>query len=189
MKKYLFITLLGLMQLQASAQEQEGRTPKFILYASAGPSLYLNNFDYFKKLVDPWSYNFSAKVMWEPRSRIAIGLKTGYRKLYDVNFPGNNGGKITLTMIPIQTAFQMKLYKGTYAHFGMGPSVFFNKISYSKGDLLNSSFLSLGDISAGFGYVKTARNKMTFGAEFEYFHAAKSDENLLSLSFVMRLPL
>ncbi len=183
----LFLVLLS-VQVQALGQDSL-RTPKFSVYASVGPSLYINNFDYFSKFVDPLHYNFTARIMWEPKYRISIGLKSGYHKIYTVNFNGPNNGKFTLSAIPIQTLFTMRLFKGSYALFGMGPSLYYNSITTSKGEVLNASFYSLADISAGFGYIQRSRDKLSFGAEFEYFFSSKSNENLMSLSFIARLPL
>ena len=83
----------------------------------------------------------------------------------------------------------MKLYKGAYALFGMGPSLYTNTISTSNGIVLSDSFISLADISAGIGYIQKHRNKLSFGTEFEYFFSAKSKENVFSLSLLCRLPL
>ena len=188
MRQSILFLLLLASHVQALAQDAP-KTSKFSVYASVGPSLYLNNFDYFSKFVDPFHYNFTARIMWEPKYRISIGLKSGYHKIYTVNFNGPNNGKFTLSAIPIQTLFTMRLFKGSYALFGMGPSLYYNNIVTSKGDVLNASFYSLADISAGFGYIQRSRDKLSFGAEFEYFFSSKSNENLLSLSFIARLPL
>ena len=188
MKTLILLLLLFVAQAHAFAQKPP-RTPKFSVYLSAGPNLYLNNFDRFKRFVEPIHFNLGARIMWEPASRLSLGLKTGYYHIYTVNFNGKNNGKFTLTAIPIQTFFTMKIYKGSYILFGMGPSVYHNRISTIKGDVLNASFLSLADVSGGFGYIERNRKKVSFGAEFEYFFSAKSEENLLSLSLLVRLPL
>ncbi|CAN5420922.1 hypothetical protein BH10BAC4_BH10BAC4_19380 [soil metagenome] len=188
MKRYILLVFFLISWIQVDAQDSL-RRPKFSAYGSAGINLYLNNFDYFKKFVNPVHYNFSLRLMWEPASRVSIGLKTGYYRIYTVDFNGPNNGKFSLSAIPIQTFFTMTLYKGVYALFGMGPSLYFNNISTSKGEVLNASFYSLADISAGFGYIQKPRNSFSFGAEFEYFYSSKSNENLLSLSFIARLPL
>lgn len=188
MSRLVLIMAFILTQGVLYAQQQE-RVSKFSVYASAGPNLYLNNFDYFKKLVEPVHFNFGARIMWEPEHRLAIGLKTGYYKMYTVNFQGSNNAKIDLSAIPIHTFFTMKLYKGFYAHFGMGPTVFLNKISNDTGEKLSYSYLSLADVTGGFGYIQRPRKGFSFGAELEYFHASKADDHLLSLSFLARLPL
>ena len=168
MKRSALFLLLLVTQTNLLAQDSH-RTPKFSVYGSGGPNLYLNNFDYFKKFVDPVHYSFSARIMWEPKYRVSIGLMTGFYRIYTVNFNGPNNGKFTLSAIPIQTLFTMKLYKGTYALFGMGPSIYYNRITTNKGEVLNASFLSLADVSLGFGYIPRLRNKLSFGTEFAYF--------------------
>ena len=188
MKAFILLLLFVFAQAHVFAQKSD-RTSKFSVYLSAGPNLYLNNFDRFRRFVEPVHYNLGARIMWEPASRLSLGLKTGYYHIYTVNFNGRNSGKFTLTAIPIQTFFTMMVYKGAYVLFGMGPSVYHNRISTNKGDVLNASFLSLADVSGGFGYIERKRKKVSFGAEFEYFFSAKSEENLLSLSLLVRLPL
>ena len=188
MRVFLLFILLSFILTQTLAQDSL-RLSKFCVYGSAGPNLYMNNFDRFSNFVEPVHYNFGVRIMWEPKSRMSIGLKTGYYRIYVVNFNGPDRGKFTLSAIPVQTFFAIRLYKGTYALFGMGPSVYYNTISTSKGTILNASYLSLADVSGGFGYLSQTSSKLSFGAEFEYFFSAKSNEHLLSLSFIMRLPL
>lgn len=189
MKKLSIIILLAVLVHQEILAQDSTRTSKFSVFASVGPNLYINNFDQFKKFVDGSNYSLALRVMWEPEHRLSIGLKTGYYRIYTVNFTGVNSGKFTLTAIPIQPFITMQLFKGFYAFYGMGPSLYFNKITSSAGELLNDSFLSLADISTGIGYLRRLKNKVSFGAEAEYFHSSKSDENLITVSFVTRVPL
>lgn len=186
MKKLLVIVWV-LAAFPLFAQDE---TPsRWAVYAYAGPNFYLNNFDKFKSYVDGRNFSFGARVMWEPEHRISLGLKVGYYYIYRINFPGAGQGRVVLTAIPIQPFITMRLYKGFYGNFGMGPSIYTNKVEFNGSEVLNDSFTSLADVSVGFGYLQRRVGKVSFGGEVEYFYSAKSNENLMTISFVTRFPL
>jgi hypothetical protein len=165
--------------------QQMQRISGISVYATAGPNYFLNNFQQFKKRVDPMNYNLSFRIMWEPAYRVSLGLKTGYYKISTVSLIGPKANaNFILSAIPIQLFVKTKISKRFYAFYGMGPSVCLNTMSASNGESIHASFVSFADMSAGFGYLKSLNKKVLLGAEFEFYHSSKSAENILTLAVV-----
>src|SRR5580704_5648714 len=78
-----FIACRGMAQ---NEQEGSDKYRKFSVYAGVGPSYFFNNVIIGKNQVNPWGYEFSARVMWEPEhSFLSLGIETGYFRLYSAS--------------------------------------------------------------------------------------------------------
>src|SRR4051812_4612212 len=78
----------------------------------------------------------SLRIMWEPEHRLAVGIETGYYKLYEATLQAGNGAA-TLFVIPLMANFRMRLLKEFYLTGGTGIALLQSELNSPSGSSKN----------------------------------------------------
>ena len=172
----------------------EGKYHNFAIYGGVGPSFFFNNLKTFKNQVNPWGYEFSLRVMWEPEhSFLSLGFETGYYRIYTAN--GNvvdsmsgmqTDAHVSNSSIPLQFVVSMKFSKKIYANWSMGQSITFNKVSSPGFDTNHDATTwSLADFSATIGYRFMQKARISYAAEFKGFYSSSYSNGTIAVLFIV----
>jgi hypothetical protein len=186
-----FITCHSMAQNESDGS---GKYRKFAVYGGVGPSYFFNNVIIGKNQVNPWGYEFSARVMWEPEhSFLSLGIETGYFRLYSASgtlsdsLSGQQSNvHVSNSSIPIQFVVSMKFTKQLYADWAMGQSITFNKVSASGITTNhNANTTSLADFTATVGYRFIQKSRISYAAELKGFYSSSYANQTLAIVFIV----
>jgi len=185
MKLKLYITILLLLIASFNAHAQKPYpTHRFTASVSGGPNYYFNNIRTFKDGVKPLNYSFFARIMWDSRYAVALGVETGYNKYYRAEDNNTENIKATLAAIPFHLVIGMRLPKGFYTNFSFGPSMLLNTAE-AGGNRVNNRILSFADGSLSAGYKRKLNKKFTFGAELKFNFSTKAEDMNIAVPVIL----
>ena len=180
---FLFILIPARIHAQDSHQDnpQDGH---FTGSVSLGPNYYFNNIKTFGDYVKPVNYSAFARIMWNSRYLVSLGVETGFNKFYRVSSSDNADIKAALEAIPLHLVIGMRIAKTFYANFSFGPSLLLNP-AHSGTESINNKVLSYADGSVCFGYRKRLNRSFCLGAELKFNFSTKAEDMNLALPIVL----
>jgi len=171
------------------AQDDKQDNPQdghFIGSLSSGPDYYFNNIKTFTEYVRPVNYSIFARIMWNSRYLVSLGIETGYNKFYRVDGFDDDALRASLAAIPLHLVLGMRVTKAFYANFSFGPSLLLNAASIEgwKSRFVNK-VLSYADGSVCIGYRKRLARDLSIGAELKFYFSTKATDMNLALPVVI----
>lgn len=160
------------------------QTNHFSAAISGGPNFYFNNIKTFKDNVRPFNYSFFARVMWNSKYAVSLGLETGYNRYYRVNGFSDANIRSSLTAIPFHLVIGMRVTKAFYTNLSFGPSLLLNAARTST-DAVNNKVFSFADGSLAVGYKRKLNEKFNIGAELKFNFSTKAEDLNITLPIVL----
>jgi hypothetical protein len=185
--RYLLIICALCWTCGLSAQNQpvaEKPNRGFVVYAGAGPCIFFNNLVIAKDHVNEFNYAFAGRVMWEPEHLLSLGIESGYYCRYTVDFGSESDVNISNYGIPIHIVVGMKFLKRFYFNFASGQTILLNKVTNTQDSDVNSSVLSLGDLSGSLGYKFKIKDRLSMAAETKFYYSSKLNDKNLAFLFM-----
>ncbi len=182
----LLLTLLVLLVANVATAQSTGTERKghrWVLYAGLGPNLYFNNLEIAADKVKPLNYSFVARLMWEPEYFLALGVETGYNRLYTMSGSHSATGNVQIvnSIIPLQGVISMKFSDHFYGNFNLGFGMLQNKVSTDQLGDFDASVMSLGDFAAAIGYRMDLSERFTLGCELRGYYSGKLQDRNIAL--------
>ncbi|KAA5535086.1 hypothetical protein F0919_10875 [Taibaiella lutea] len=182
MKSKLYILILLLLTAFFNLNAQQ--THRFTASVSGGPNYYFNNIRTFRDGVKPLNYSFFARIMWDSKYLVALGVEIGYNKYYRAEDDKAENIKATLAAIPFHLVIGMRLTKGFYTNFSFGPSILFNR-AQAGDNMVNNRILSFADGSLAVGYKRILNKKFSFGAELKFNFSTKAEDMNIAVPIIL----
>jgi hypothetical protein len=179
LKLYLLLFLLA-----ASYNVMDAQTHRFTASVSGGPGYYFNNIRTFKDAVKPLNYGFFARIMWDSKYLVALGIETGYNKYYRAEDNRVEHIEASLAAIPFHLVIGMRLTKGFYTNFSFGPSLLINTAEAGN-NMVTNGVLSFADGSLSAGYKRKLNEKFSFGAELKFNFSTKAEDMNIVLPVIL----
>jgi Outer membrane protein beta-barrel domain len=172
MIKYLlsFFVLLSSATYAGDTLSNKGVT----LYLGGGYNHYINNMEVLSTNIDPMNYGLNARLMWEPKHRLSVGLETGYIQMYQWDAKGLSKNT-SLFVVPIFLNMNMRLIKRLYTTFGFGSALFITK-TQNKQNSFTTNNLQFANINIGLGYKIMLTKKLSLNIETDYLYLSKAND-------------
>ena len=127
---------------------------------------------------------YSAKILWEPQHRLAIGIESGYFPFYVVERTSSSSslvvGRASLSIVPILLHFRCRVIENFYVSAGTGIAVLLSSIK-GIGGTVDSNQLSLSNFQVSTSYLKSIHPRIRVGGELKYLSIDKTEDESLSL--------
>ena len=162
------------------AQSVRKRTSYFSV--NGGPAFvhYINSLKLGANAASVNHVGFSAKVMWEPEHRLALGLESGYYPFYKVEGSARRG-YASMAVVPIMINIRMRVVKNFYVSTGTGFAMMLSTVEALQ-NTAESSQLSLSNFQLSGLYLKPITKQVSFGGEFKYLSVDKTNDDALLLA-------
>jgi hypothetical protein len=144
------------------------------LYLGGGYNHYINNMQVLSTNIDPANYGLNARLMWEPKHRLSVGLESGYIQMYQWNAKGLSKNT-SFFIVPIFLNMNMRLIKRLYTTFGFGSAVFITKTQNKQNEFLTYT-LQMANVNVGLGYKIMLTQKLSLNIEADYLYLSKAND-------------
>jgi len=151
-----------------------GQHNYFCASVSGGPGYYFNNMRQFKEDIAPVNYGFFARVFWNSKYAVMLGLETGYNKYYRVTV-NDVQLKASMAAVPFHLLIGMKLSRSFYTNFTFGPALLLNTAAI-KNERVNNRVWSYADGSLSVGYRHRLSPRFSVGAEAKFNFSTKAED-------------
>ena len=152
-------------------------------YVSAGGGIYTS------RIITPpesqanlsrFSPVTSFRLMWHPDHRLRLGLETGWLHFYSYKFNAadGDGGRVSLTGVPLLVVWSMQFWERLNIFFGLGGYYLTSHVYYYGNT--KSSALSLGWSLSG-SYVIPVNTRIGLGIEGKWLQCEETSDAVFSL--------
>jgi hypothetical protein len=183
MKKRIAILFLLTAWNLASAQKMDS-TLRMSVMVGAGWTHYYNSLVIGHEGLKNNFFGSSLRIMWEPEHRLAVGIETGYYKLYDATLqPGNSTS--SLAVIPLMANFRMRILKNFYLTGGAGIALLKSELNGPSGSSKTQT-ISYSDVQVSALYFYNLSQQFSVGGELKFLWIDKTNDTLSGLQGVVR---
>ena len=158
---------------------------RWVAYVYAGPNYYFNNVVVEKSAVKEFNYTATVKLMWEPEFRLALGVETGYYRLYraDTSTTQTKLGIIN-SAVPLHFIVSMNLIRSWYFDVGIGPSFLHSNVHPDTYGDFDGKSVSLADFSGTLTYRLNWKGRFRLGVGPKFFYSSHLNDKSLALIFM-----
>ena len=187
--KILFITFVSIAISSSCFAQDTDTTYKVNAIVGMGYSYFITSLAELDGL-NPYSFNATAKIMWQPEHLLRVGIESGYLSFYSYEQTGftseygTTNVKSSLAAVPIILIFAMELFDHIEVSSGVGVYFLFSEID-SYNNKVSSSVFSNG-YYASFSYFHPLNNDISIGGELKYYYLSKIEDADLSLQLTLK---
>jgi len=138
--------------------------------------------------VNKYSFNATARIMWQPEHLLSVGFETGYMPLYSIQVDdyqsafGTAEVDLSLSAIPIMMTFGMKVYENVKVYGGVGGAILNSSADFFENKVISSSWTNA--YALGISYNYKLNKKINLGGEFKWYNFSKIEDSALLLQII-----
>lgn len=185
----LFVILFAVISaIYCNAQERDStkvRLNHYSLNIGLGWTHYVNNLESGDDDIRQNFAGVSLRFFWEPEHRLALGLESGYYKLFKTKNQVTNDvyAEVDRVVIPMLLLVRMRIVDNVYLGIGMGLTQIRNQ-TIVENDKVITKTLSLSNFEVSASYLYPMGKRWKIGGEAKVFSFGNLNDWMYSLQGV-----
>lgn len=188
LKKTFFLTFSSIIFLLNSEYLAQPNEPLYNVSFELGSGLTRYVTSITRLGVNKYSFNATARIMWQPEHLLSVGFETGYMPLYSIQVDnyqsafGTAEVDLSLSAIPIMMTFGMKVYDNIKVYGGVGGAVLNSSADFFDNKVISSSWTNAYELGVSYNY--KLNEQINFGGEFKWYNFSKIEDSALLLQIL-----
>lgn len=185
----LFVILFAVISaIYCNAQDRDSakvRLNHYSLNVGVGWTHYINNLESGDENIKQNFVGISLRFFWEPEHRLALGLETGYYKLFKTKNQVTNdiSAEVDRAVIPMLLLVRMRIVDNVYLGAGMGLAQIQNRTIMGN-DKVVTKTLSLSNFQLSASYIYPLSKRWRIGGEAKVYSFGNLNDWMYSLQGV-----